>query len=278
MKKYRSTFLKIVAATWMAFPVSYLLFSTLIFDIPATKIFSLLLSPWFYLLSFFGILTGYGFHSMQRWAWYTFLVTEVMVAYANAVVLLDYSASHHKLLAFLFSLSLLLGLLFAVAREVRVPYFFPKIRWWESNPRYKLSIPVNVELTDDQGILHYSGEILDISVGGCFIKIIDHLPADQLITIHFELFNKKITCQGTVVWLASGAVTHPKGVGVKFAPMVRQQRRMFKAIENRLEKIASLYQSGLHATDQAAFQKKLQELYSRTIETGSYEKKTSPRS
>ncbi len=268
MKKYRSRFLKVTAATWLAYPISYLLFSVLIFDIPATKVFVILLSPWFFILSALGILTGYGFHMMHHWAWYTFLMTSVATAYANALVLLNYSASHNKLLAFIFSIVLLVGLIYGVAREVRVPYFFPKIRWWESNPRYRLSIPAKLALEESANT--FQGEILDISISGCFIKIPNPIPVDELIKVQFELFRHPIEFQGTVVWQASGAVTHPKGVGIKFAPMFKQQRRLMKAMNSRLDRIASLYQSGIYTSNPEEFQKQLQLLNSQNlVETAS---------
>ena len=53
----------------------------------------------------------------------------------------DYSESHHKL----FGIRCLTadgGVCFFACElaKPRVPYFFPKIRWWESDPRYRLAV------------------------------------------------------------------------------------------------------------------------------------------
>ena len=107
----------------MAFPALYLLLSAIVFDIPARHCVSLLLSPSYYLLCFWAVLTGFSLWEMKRWSWYVFLLTNVLIGYSNAIVVSQYGETHHKLIAFIFSILMLIMLMFRVGREVRVPYF-----------------------------------------------------------------------------------------------------------------------------------------------------------
>jgi hypothetical protein len=69
----------------------------------------------------------------------------------------------------------ILGALYVLKTELRVPYFSPKIAWWESDPRYKISVPAEMTSPDHS----YRGDIMDVSASGCFIKTKDPLKASK---------------------------------------------------------------------------------------------------
>jgi Tfp pilus assembly protein PilZ/uncharacterized membrane protein (DUF2068 family) len=236
VKRYTTKFLKGVALTYMAFPIAYLLVSALVFDIPAGQCMSILLNPSFYLLSLIAVISGYGLWEAKRWAWYLFLFANVFIGYANAIIAVHFSESHHTALAFILMTVGLIGVLFRVGREMYVPYFLPRIRWWESNPRYKLSIPTLIRRNDLDLI---SGEILDISMGGCFVKLKGDVPEHDNIRIRFMLFGAEIEVPGTVVWCTQSTVTHPKGIGIKFAPLPRHERRILRVMTRKLKEIGT---------------------------------------
>jgi hypothetical protein len=231
----------------------------MLFDIPARSCVRVLLSPWYYVLSALAISVGYGFWEMRRWAWYLFVTTNILICYQNAVMVNDHGETHHKALSFAFSL-LLLGLVtYRVAREIRVPYFFPKIRWWESDPRYRLSVPARLERTELSGL---TCDILDLSMGGCFIKLRSDVPQDETVTLTFTIFHVPVRCTGTVVWRTQSTVTHPKGVGIKFGELDRDQRRALRVITRRLKRISDFYKRSRYLLNQEEFVKRLQELES----------------
>ena len=97
-----------------------------------------------------------------------------------------------------------------------VPYFLPKIRWWESDPRNKLLIPAKVRLSSDA--LIQESDILDISLMGCFVRTRETVPENERVQIEFSVFGHDFVCSGIVVWRAESTVTHPKGLGIKFTP------------------------------------------------------------
>ncbi len=257
MKEHTSRFLKALALFYMGFPIAYILSCAMLFDIPARSCVRVLLSPWYYILSSLAIVVGYGFWEMRRWAWYLFVIVNLLIVYQNAVMVNEYGETHHKALSFIFSIIVLGLIVYRVAREVRVPYFFPKIRWWESDPRYRLSVPAKLECA---GTSLFSGDILDLSMGGCFMKLRTDLKQDEKVVLSFSIFQVSVRCEGTVVWRTQSTVTHPKGVGIKFFELDRDQKRALKIITRRLKRISDFYKRSRYLLNQEEFVKRLQEL------------------
>lgn len=260
MKRYTSRFLKSIALFYLAFPVSYLVFAAILFDIPVNLCIRLLLSPFYYIVCAIAIVAGYALWEMKRWGWYVFVIANFFIAYGNALLANDYSSSHHQLLAFIASILVLASVGYRIGKEIRVPYFFPKIRWWESNPRYKLSCPVKLKLESTQADL--DGDILDLSMGGCFIKLRGEIPQDAAIHVYFSVFQTLVDASGTVVWRTQSTVTHPKGVGVKFHGITRVNKRHLRQICSKLKKIATFYRRSRYLMNQEDFMKQLDQLES----------------
>lgn len=257
MKQYTSRTLKTIAVTYLLFPLIYILATAILFDIPANLCLRILISPTYYLAAIPAIIAGYGLWEMRRWGWYVFILVNIITIYLSALYLHDYGESHHKVLAFLFFACFLGGLTLRVGKEVRVPYFLPRIRWWESNPRYRLSLPVSIVDKTGQEI---SGEILDLSMGGCFIKLKVDIQKDETVLLKFSAFGYQVICQGTVVWRAVSAVTHPKGLGIKFSPLQKTEKRNMRLITKRYKKISTYYRKFRYLMNQEDFLKKMQEL------------------
>lgn len=263
MKRYTTRFLKTIALAYMAFPVVYLLSAALLFDIPARQCVRILLSPLYYAICFLAVYAGYGLWEMRRWAWHIFLFSNIFVLYGNAILASDYGESHHKVFSFFVSVLILGFLTVRLGREIRVPYFLPRIRWWETNPRYRLSVPASLYRQNGDP---FEGEILDLSMGGCFIKLRTELTSDEAIQVEFTVFGHPFKFTGTVVWRTQSTVTHPKGVGIKFGPLVRQERRILRAVIHRLKKITTLYGSARYLMSQEELNKKIEELRSSKLD------------
>ncbi len=242
----------------MAYPVTYLVAAALLYDIPASSCLSILLSPGFQLLSLVSVIAGYGLWEMLRWSWYLFLVSLVASAYFAAILALDYGESHHRALAYFLSILGLVALAIRVSRELKVPYFLPSIRWWESNPRYKLSAQANLSRTEGNETV--PGEILDLSLGGCFVKLRSNLKLNESVRVDFTLFGQAVQAEGLVVWTTESAVTHPKGVGIKFSSLPKPQRKLLKAMTRRLKQISRLYRRSRYLMSQEEFSARIEEL------------------
>jgi hypothetical protein len=257
LKQYTSKFLKTAALALMAFPMTYLLVAVFVFDIPGSAISDILLMPWFYLASFFAVISGYGLWEMHRWGWYVYVFSNVLITLLNAIIVKRFGATHHPWAAFLILTVAMLILFQRIKKEVRVPYFLPSIPWWESDPRYRTSVPVSITRKSGEIL---SGEILDLSLGGCFIKCrVDVLPEEQF-TLNFTLFEKSISCGGVAVWRTGSTVTHPKGVGVKFLPYSKEVKRTLKLATFRLRKISQLHRRSRYLMTSEEFNEALAKL------------------
>lgn len=265
MKRYITRFLKSVAVFFLAFPLLYILLAATLFDIPFQKCVGILLSPFYYLVTITVVVAGYGIWEMRHWSWHLFIVSQVLLAYENAVLAHGYAENHHRLLAFFLSLVLQGAVIYRVSREIRVPYFFPRIRWWESNPRYRLSVPAKLS---DKNANFVEGEILDLSASGCFMKTRLDLPADEKVTVQFKIFNHDFSLEGITVWIAESTVTHPKGVGVKFMPIPKSQKRALRIVSRKVRKISSLYRRYRYLMSQDEFLRRLEEVET-SVESGS---------
>ncbi len=262
MKKHSSRFIRTLAHAYLAFPLIYPIFCAVLFDIPMTKLVTMVLQPLFYMVCFWAVITGWGLREMHRWSWYVFLIANVFIAYANTLYVVQYGESHNRVISFLISLLLLLFVSFRVAREIRVPYFFPRIRWWESNPRYRLSVPGRVMRAKQDWT---PAEILDLSMGGCFLKFLYDVMPDEPVRVTFEAYGLEFECAGTIVWRTGASVTHPKGIGIKFGPLTKTQKRTLKAINEHLHRISALYRKTRFLLSQEEFEQKLKELQSQKI-------------
>ena len=66
--------------------------------------------------------------------------------------------------------------------SVRRLYFDPRMRWWETKPRYKADFQSQVEFNGQQ---HWV-EIKNISVGGAFLETASDFPEGTLLKIFFK--------------------------------------------------------------------------------------------
>lgn len=224
-------------------PVLYPIWLGIWFEVAGSKIISLFLSPIYWFVLFLCVLSGYGMWEMKRWSWYVFLSANLFVVYQNAFVAATYGNSERAPVAFLTGVLGIFLIMVRVGKELRVPYFLPNIRWWESDPARKVLIPVSMKIQEKK----YEAEIMDISLSGCFIKCPDDFPLDERIDISFTLFGSPIECNGTIVWLAASTVTHPKGLGVKFGLHGKVYRRKLRTGVQKINDLQIF--SSIHLAD-----------------------------
>lgn len=261
MVRYRSKYLKFLGYGCLSFPVLYPVMAALLFDVPGNLIVRVLLSPFFLALTILFLVLGYAFLEMRRWVWPFFVMSLFLIAYENAFVLASYGTTNHVWFSFLFSIAVLVGLYFRTYSEVRVPYFLPRIRWWESNPRYRMIIPAKIHVVGKSKAGEWKTvEILDLSGAGCFIKNRDHHTLGSTVEVEFEVFGQKFVFTGELVWNAMSTVTHPQGMGIKFTVIAKKDRKRFKAVEKRLMAAHRFYRSSRVWMGQAEFSQKMGEL------------------
>jgi Tfp pilus assembly protein PilZ len=256
MKKYTSKFLKAIAIIYMFFPIFYMSTITVIFDIPMKVWLGVLMRPYFYIMALFCVLTGYALWEMKRWSWHLFVGINLLISYETAHFVYENAQNSNKVLAFFGLIGGLAFVVYQIGAEIKVPYFFPKIRWWESDPRYRLAVPSRIA-SDSKTT---EGTILDLSMGGCFVRIKDPVSLNENILVQFEVFGISVDCEGTIVWVTESSVTHPKGIGIKFMRLGRAHRKQLKSITQRLKKIAAYYRRSRHFLTPEEFDKGVKEI------------------
>jgi len=268
---YSSRFLKLLAGAYLGFPLLYFVIASVVFNVPGRIILAALLSPAFYLLCALAITTGYALWEMKRWSWYLFVFTNVAITYSNAVYALEKGQANYPILSFSLAVLATLLITIRVGRELNVPYLIPRIRWWESDPRHKLIIPTQLTWVVESVELHRGGEVLDLDMSGCFIKLSETIPVDTSISVGMKVFGLEFSITGIVVWKTESAVTHPRGIGVKFSALSKENRKALKAVDRRVRQIARLYRSARYILSEDDYFSKMHDLKTRPVE-GHFEK------
>ena len=109
---------------------------------------------------------------------------------------------------------------------VRRLYMQPRLRWWESKPRYLYQGPIGLVV----GATRRSAEPLNVSEGGLFMKTTAQLGVGDRVGVTLECQGEEITLLSHVVHAADGAGLY--GVEFEFETASQQKtlRRFVKAL------------------------------------------------
>jgi hypothetical protein len=110
----------------------------------------------------------------------------------------------------LFVLIGLACILFFVRREIRSPYFSPRLRWWEPNPRMPVVMRVDIKGHDALACSTY-----DVSSTGAFLTTESPVPVGERVQMGLHFGSRVIDVAGTVMWTSDGHKM-PRGMGLRF--------------------------------------------------------------
>jgi Tfp pilus assembly protein PilZ len=229
--------INLIAYLLWTFPVSYALLMGAFYNLPFSRIVSMFFSFPYLVHSVIAVFAGWALYRMRPYAWHIYVFHSVVMIVEQFYVAYRYAENHIVEVPLLFTSATIGILLWLLKAELRVPYYSPKIAWWESDPRYKISVPATMTCADH----FYQGDIMDISASGCFIKTKDPLKVDQEILIKFSLFDHRFECTGHVVWRTESGVTHPKGVGVRFSSMEKTIQGELRQTVKKLKSLSRKY-------------------------------------
>lgn len=120
---------------------------------------------------------------------------------------------------------------------VRRLYFDPRMRWWETKPRYKADFQCQV---DYKGAQHWV-EIKNISQGGAFLETPSDLEDGTMLKIFFKDPQGVLHLEGEIVYKRQQA---PTGYGFKFTKESSKEPRL-KELLNKLAADGTLIQGRL---------------------------------
>lgn len=99
---------------------------------------------------------------------------------------------------------------FYLLSDIRLPYFYPRLRWWERVPRY--SAPILVDISGEERLL------FDISMRGVFV-IDDQAGSRKLgdrLDMILHLGHHRTRAKVCLTRVHTGGGRYPKGFGAKF--------------------------------------------------------------
>ena len=181
------------------------------------------------------LLIAIGIFSVRKWGWYLSLFAGCAVFIINSFALVSLRWSGMFAL-FVFNGLLLASGIILFRRELMAPYFFPRLRWWESEERIRTQLLGHLQLNHDV----YEGEISDISLSGCFMEL--NTPVDKAIShrrpvLSIQLRSRKLEIPVLIMRLIRSGY----GIGCMFSASALQYKGQ---IENLIREM--LHQDPSH--------------------------------
>ena len=106
----------------------------------------------------------------------------------------------------------ILVVVYMLSPEVRVLFLNPKMRWWESKPRY----PVKIDAILSGGPLLEKCTIIDISEGGVFVGANKDLKIGQAVKLDWSFQNLNFSIRSRVVYRGK---KNSAGYGIRFVKL-----------------------------------------------------------
>ncbi len=163
---------------------------------------------------------AYGLYKVRLWAWYYFLVHSIGMFLLSLVS----SKGLHVTSATAVDALFLLPIGYFISHAIRVPYFNPRVRWWEQTSRFQHSLPVKLNGVECS--------TYDLSREGAFVAQSESLAltAGQTVTLEIQLDQETIRGSATVRWVNEKKDKYPAGYGIQFNHVSRDDRARIDAL------------------------------------------------
>lgn len=163
---------------------------------------------------------GYGIWAVKEWGYYLLMGHSMFLFINNVVIYAVHYTSLPIWVVAVFNLAILGIILTFVRKEVKAPYFNPKVRWWENAARYyykDMRILVKEFNTDK---LLFQANSFDLSETGIFVATDNSVRPGEKYSFELILVdNSMLYTDGEVVWInPKEKGFFPKGFGCKFLP------------------------------------------------------------
>ncbi len=222
--KNKPLLINVIAAFYLLTPVFFILQYFAFLHRPFTDLqtWKLIFHPPFYKLTFIIIppIVAVGIYRVRLWGWYLAIAHLLYVLGNNLLAFLVGRTVTPWWVVGLNTVVTLAVIVFFVRRVIRAPYFNPRVRWWESKPRY--AVTLKVKLKNERAQIE--GETFNISLGGLFMVSNAAVGIDE----PFELVLTRngdapadVACKGRVVWINPQGQKLPQGFGVMFTKVER---------------------------------------------------------
>ena len=185
---------------------------------------------WHQLVEIFALapLAGLAVLAVRWWSYPIFLGTLFWTAASNYMVWRDHPESVSLALLFAcYGLNILFVSYFLIP-SVRQVYFNPRIRWWETKPRYFVEMPASVKIKGKEKAC----TILNISEGGSSVETSTKIAPGTPISLRFTCFNREFHVGGEIVYQLKPSTQTAKKYtyGVQFVFTRTTKHEIFQAV------------------------------------------------
>jgi hypothetical protein len=165
-----------------------------------------------------GSIAAYAIYSVRKWSYPVFLVC---IAWITVQVFRDFTVNM-ALSAILLKIGLPILINFVCVSyfllpEVRATYYDPRLRWWETKPRYLFSTDLVITLGKNE----LKGKTTNISDGGMFAILPQPIETGSVVEIKFVLLQIDFKLNGKVVYASADGISH----GIQFVDLMAFQQR-----------------------------------------------------
>jgi Tfp pilus assembly protein PilZ len=173
-------------------------------------------------------IVAFGIWRVATWGYFLCMSFAAFLIVNNTYAMFVNQRAYSPYIVLLFQLVTFASIGLLLHSHFAAPYFNPRMRWWETERRYRVSLKGQLRAGQNLG----DCEIVDISLGGCFITTQQKLQTGDEVMLRVATGEMHVTAKCQVVWVRS----HEPGYGLMFKPLAREDKKTLKKILTTLTK------------------------------------------
>ncbi len=115
-----------------------------------------------------------------------------------------------------------------LSRELRAPFFHPRLQWWKHDPRVKTALKAVIENSRQtiEGFTH------DLSKSGLYLISEETVQQNEPFRLQLTLEeNHTVEIEARIIWVNKGQKTDiPKGFGMRFVEVEKSVKKELKKL------------------------------------------------
>ena len=221
--------LVILAICHVFAPIANLLFCAYLMHITPAQYFSAFIhtESALSIFAFFCLLpiAGIAIFAIKAWSYPVYIPIMAWSFYSSFRAVHDHPEYFSAISMSLAFLTTFLVVSYFLIPAVRAAYFDPRLRWWESQPRYPVDLPVEVKF----GSLSTQARITDVALGGIFISSEQNFEVAQPVRVRFFLGEHELVLEAKVV---HKGLQNKRGYGLQFVETSEMREKIKSGIQN----------------------------------------------
>lgn len=224
--RFRPLEIYLVSGAYLLFPLFFLGTNAVLFGLTIQGPMSVFhfISPGSILLLILFPAMALVIYQVRMWSWWVTLLFWFGLLFHTGVMIFENSFNQFSLIYLVRNTSILLATVLILRKNVRAPYFNPRLRWWDVPDRFRVTIDTEINYGLDKTT---TGEIGDISEKGCFLLSEDFRSFPLKVRVRFELNKNHFDLECKIVRLDEKL----GGVGVWFLTNFQESKTLKESIK-----------------------------------------------